>query len=195
MVVVCAGTTGYNATVDLRYLWMRQKRLQGSHFANTEQSNQMNELALRGLLDPCLSRAFTYDEIPLAHQLMYENKHPHGNMAVLVGATDFGRGAHGQPPVAIPHPTLPKGDVHTTPPPYPMSEPLPGIAEAAGLIERLGQHEVHRMEQTRFHQIQFAAPRCQGHPRQVARPVACFAHRGVRQAHRHRHRLLHHLLL
>jgi NADPH:quinone reductase-like Zn-dependent oxidoreductase len=37
MVVVCAGTTGYNATVDLRYLWMRQKRLQGSHFANTEQ--------------------------------------------------------------------------------------------------------------------------------------------------------------
>jgi crotonyl-CoA carboxylase/reductase len=34
MVVVCAGTTGFNATVDLRYLWMRQKRLQGSHFAN-----------------------------------------------------------------------------------------------------------------------------------------------------------------
>ena len=39
MVVVCAGTTGYNATVDLRYLWMRQKRLQGSHFANTVQCN------------------------------------------------------------------------------------------------------------------------------------------------------------
>ena len=37
-VVICAGTTGYNATVDLRYLWMRQKRLQGSHFANDEQS-------------------------------------------------------------------------------------------------------------------------------------------------------------
>ncbi|MEF8756082.1 MAG: CBS domain-containing protein [Accumulibacter sp.] len=27
------------------------------------------------------------------------------------------------------HPTLPKGDVHTTPAPYPMSVPLPGIAE------------------------------------------------------------------
>jgi crotonyl-CoA carboxylase/reductase len=39
MVVICAGTTGYNADVDLRYLWMRQKRLQGSHFANTEQSS------------------------------------------------------------------------------------------------------------------------------------------------------------
>ena len=96
MVVVCAGTTGYNATVDLRYLWMRQKRLQGSHFANTEQSNQMNELALRGLLDPCLSRAFPYTDIPHVHQLMYENKHPHGNMAVLVGAREFGLGAQRQ---------------------------------------------------------------------------------------------------
>jgi crotonyl-CoA carboxylase/reductase len=133
MVVVCAGTTGYNATVDLRYLWMRQKRLQGSHFANTEQSNQMNQLALRGLLDPCMSRAFTYDEIPVAHQLMYENKHPHGNMSVLVGATEFGLGASGKPPVAVAHPTLPKGDVHTTPHPYPMSTPLPGIGEAEAL--------------------------------------------------------------
>jgi crotonyl-CoA carboxylase/reductase len=133
MVVVCAGTTGYNATVDLRYLWMRQKRLQGSHFANTEQSNQMNALALRGLLDPCMSRAFSYDEIPVAHQLMHDNKHPHGNMSVLVGATEFGLGASGKPPVIIPHPTLPKSDVHTTPAPYPLSAPLPGIAEAEAI--------------------------------------------------------------
>src|SRR5580765_2638760 len=28
MVVICAGTTGYSATVDLRYHWVRQKRLQ-----------------------------------------------------------------------------------------------------------------------------------------------------------------------
>jgi crotonyl-CoA carboxylase/reductase len=76
MVVVCAGTTGYNATVDLRYLWMRQKRLQGSHFANAVQSNEMNQLALRGQLDPCMSRAFTYEELPVAHQLMHDNKHP-----------------------------------------------------------------------------------------------------------------------
>ena len=40
MVVICAGTTGYNATLDLRYLWMRQKRLQGSHFANDEQATR-----------------------------------------------------------------------------------------------------------------------------------------------------------
>jgi crotonyl-CoA carboxylase/reductase len=61
---------------------------------------------------------------------MYENKHPHGNMAVLVGAPDFGLGASSEAPVALAHPTLPAGDVHTTPHPYPMSLPLPSIGEA-----------------------------------------------------------------
>jgi len=87
MVVICAGTTGYNATVDLRYLWMRQKRLQGSHFANDEHARAFNELVLAGQVDPCTSQVFGWDAIPDSHQLMYENKHPHGNMAVLVGAT------------------------------------------------------------------------------------------------------------
>lgn len=133
MVVICAGTTGYNATVDLRYLWMRQKRLQGSHFANTVQANEMNQLALAGKLDPCMSRVFTYEELPLAHQLMHDNRHPHGNMSVLIGAQQFGLGVSGKAPVEMIHPTLPKGDVHTTPAPYPMSVPLPSIADAGGL--------------------------------------------------------------
>ena len=34
MIVICAGTTGYNVTLDLRYHWMMQKRFQGSHLAN-----------------------------------------------------------------------------------------------------------------------------------------------------------------
>jgi crotonyl-CoA reductase len=128
MVVICAGTTGYNATVDLRYLWMRQKRVQGSHFANCVQANQMNELALDGLLDPCTSRSFTYDDLPVAHQLMHDNKHPHGNMAVLIGAPNFGLGKSAEAPVKVARPALPKGDVHDTPHPYPLSTPLPGMA-------------------------------------------------------------------
>ncbi|WP_143496903.1 zinc-binding dehydrogenase, partial [Pseudomonas aeruginosa] len=32
MVVICGGTSGYRGTFDIRYQWMRQKRLQGSHF-------------------------------------------------------------------------------------------------------------------------------------------------------------------
>ncbi len=90
MVVICAGTTGYNAVVDLRYLWMRQKRLQGSHFANDDQARALNELVLQGKVDPCLSQTFSFDQIPEAHQLMYENRHPPGNMACLVGAPRAG---------------------------------------------------------------------------------------------------------
>lgn len=107
MVVICAGTTGYNATVDLRYLWMRQKRLQGSHFANDLQAQGINDLVIDGKVDPCMSRAFTWDELPLSHQLMYENKHPYGNMAVLVGAPDFGLGVNKAAPVQQLATTLP----------------------------------------------------------------------------------------
>jgi crotonyl-CoA carboxylase/reductase len=90
MVVVCAGTTGYNAVVDLRYLWMRQKRFQGSHFANDEQAYAFNQLVLDGKIDPCLARTFKFDEIPTCHQIMYENKAPEGKMVALVGAPKTG---------------------------------------------------------------------------------------------------------
>lgn len=90
MVVICAGTTGYNAVADLRYLWMRQKRFQGSHFANAVQSNAFNDLVLAGKIDPCMSAVHTFDEIPLCHQIMYENKAPEGKMVNLVGAPKKG---------------------------------------------------------------------------------------------------------
>jgi crotonyl-CoA carboxylase/reductase len=92
MVVICAGTTGYNAVADLRYLWMRQKRLQGSHFANDEQSAALNDLVIQKKVDPCLSETGEFKDIPRVHQAMYENRHPYGNMACLVGAQRTGLG-------------------------------------------------------------------------------------------------------
>ena len=86
MVVICAGTTGYNATCDLRYLWMRQKRLQGSHFANDDQAKGINDLVIAGKVDPCLSRVFPFAGTGECHQLMRDNKHPFGNMAILVNS-------------------------------------------------------------------------------------------------------------
>ncbi|MBF0237279.1 MAG: crotonyl-CoA carboxylase/reductase [SAR324 cluster bacterium] len=90
MVVICAGTTGYNATLDLRYHWMRQKRLQGSHFANDEQCAAINQLVIEKKVDPCLARTFTFEQTGDCHQLMYENKHPSGNMSILVNARKTG---------------------------------------------------------------------------------------------------------
>ena len=91
MVVICAGTTGYNADVDLRYLWVRQKRFQGSHFATDNEARAVNQLVAEGKIDPCLTRTFAFDEVGQAHQLLHENKHPNGNMAILVGATQPGQ--------------------------------------------------------------------------------------------------------
>ncbi len=93
MVVICAGTTGYNVTMDLRFHWMRQKRFQGSHLSNDEQAAAVNQLLIDKKIDPCLSKVFTFDEIGHAHQLMRDNRHPYGNMAALVNATEPGLGA------------------------------------------------------------------------------------------------------
>lgn len=90
MVVICAGTTGYSAVVDLRYLWMRQKRFQGSHFANDDQAIGINNLMMQKRVDPALANVYKFDEVGLCHQLMYEGKSPEGNMAILVNATQEG---------------------------------------------------------------------------------------------------------
>ena len=86
MVVICAGTTGYNLTMDARFLWMRQKRVQGSHFANLMQASAANQLVIERRIDPCLSEVFPWDGIPDAHEKMMNNQHAPGNMGVLVTA-------------------------------------------------------------------------------------------------------------
>ncbi|HTJ43839.1 MAG TPA: crotonyl-CoA carboxylase/reductase [Kofleriaceae bacterium] len=86
MIVICAGTTGYNATLDLRYHWMRQKRFQGSHFANDQEAQGFNNLVIEGKADPCLSKVFPFDGTGECHQLMRDNLHPSGNMSILVNA-------------------------------------------------------------------------------------------------------------
>jgi len=86
MVVFCAGTTGYNLTFDARFVWMRQKRIQGSHFANLKQASEANRLMVEGRLDPCMSEVFGWHDIPRAHMQMMANQHKPGNMAVLVQA-------------------------------------------------------------------------------------------------------------
>ena len=90
MVVFCAGTSGYNITFDARYVWMRQKRIQGSHFAHLKQASSANQFVLDRRIDPCMSEVFPWAKIPYAHELMRTNRHPPGNMSVLVSAPRTG---------------------------------------------------------------------------------------------------------
>lgn len=90
MVVFCGATTGYELSFDARYVWMRQKRIQGSHFAHLKQAAAANQLVIERRIDPCLSEVFAWQDIPRAHETMWKNEHPPGNMAVLVGAPRSG---------------------------------------------------------------------------------------------------------
>jgi crotonyl-CoA carboxylase/reductase len=99
-VVICAGTTGYNLDFDVRYLWMRQKQIIGSHFANAYECNKANELIEQGLIRPVLWKTMGYEDVGEAHQLMKENKHL-GKIAILVGASEEGQGKTAEGPGAI----------------------------------------------------------------------------------------------
>jgi crotonyl-CoA carboxylase/reductase len=90
MVVFCAGTSGYNITFDARYVWMRQKRIQGSHFAHLKQASAANQFVLDRRIYPCMSDVLPWEQIPRAHQMMWKNEHKPGNMAVLVNAPQPG---------------------------------------------------------------------------------------------------------
>src|SRR5438874_6354687 len=99
-VVICAGTTGYNLDFDVRYLWMRQKQIIGSHFANAWECTKANQLIEQGRIRPVLWRTMGFEGVPEAHQLMKENKHL-GKIAILVGTPDEGLGRTVEGPGAI----------------------------------------------------------------------------------------------
>jgi crotonyl-CoA carboxylase/reductase len=92
MVAICAGTTGYTAVVDLRYHWVRQKRLQGSHGTNDEQAAAYNQLVIDGKIDPCLGKVYAFEDIGQAHYDMDKGKTVLGNRVALVGAPQPGLG-------------------------------------------------------------------------------------------------------
>ncbi|GMR11058.1 MAG: crotonyl-CoA carboxylase/reductase [Anaerolineae bacterium] len=92
MVVICAGTTGYSAMVDLRYHWVRQKRLQGSHGSNDEQASRYNQLVVDRRIDPCLGEVYSFEDIGKAHYDMEQGKTVFGNRVALVGASSRGQG-------------------------------------------------------------------------------------------------------
>jgi crotonyl-CoA carboxylase/reductase len=90
-IVICGATSGFQLDFDVRYLWMRQKSILGSHFANAYECQRANQLIAEGKIKPVLSRVFPWTECPVPHQMMKENQHV-GKMVVLVGAEREGEG-------------------------------------------------------------------------------------------------------
>ena len=90
-VVICAGTTGYNLDFDVRYLWMRQKEILGSHFANAYECNKANELIEPGQ-DPAGAVADDGLRGRRRGAPAHEGEQALGKIAILVGADRGGPG-------------------------------------------------------------------------------------------------------
>src|SRR2546423_4404441 len=99
-VVICGATSGYQLDFDVRYLWMRQKEILGSHFANAWECNKANELIAESKIRPVLWQTMGFEKVAEAHQLLRDNKHL-GKIAILVGATEEGQGTTAEGPGAI----------------------------------------------------------------------------------------------
>ena len=87
-------TSGYELDFDVRYLWMRQKSILGSHFANAYQAERANRLILEKKIRPVLDEVFPFAETALAHELMAQNKHK-GKMVIRVQAPGSQASARG----------------------------------------------------------------------------------------------------
>ncbi len=88
-IVICGATTGFNLTFDVRHLWMRQKSIIGSHFANAEECARANELVHQGKIKPVLTETYDFAHVPDAHDVMFKNKHM-GTIACLVSSPKLG---------------------------------------------------------------------------------------------------------
>jgi NADPH:quinone reductase-like Zn-dependent oxidoreductase len=80
--VTCGATTGYDAKVDLRFLFSKQWSLLGSFMGTMGELHQVLKFVFRKQLKPIVDRAFPLQEIAEAHRYL-ENKEQFGKVVVL----------------------------------------------------------------------------------------------------------------
>ena len=97
-VVICGATSGYQLDFDVRYLWMRQKQIIGSHFANAWECHEGERAdRVRARSVPCCGGRWPSTASRRRTSCMRDNKHL-GKIAILVGAEAEGLGQDGGRP-------------------------------------------------------------------------------------------------
>jgi crotonyl-CoA reductase len=94
-VVTCGSSTGYRHEFDNRYLWMRLKRIIGSHGGNWQEAWEANRLISLGRVQPALSRVFRLEQAGEAARSVQLNRHL-GKVGVLCLAQQEGLGVEDQ---------------------------------------------------------------------------------------------------
>jgi crotonyl-CoA reductase len=90
-VVTCGSSTGYRHEYDNRRLWMRLKRVIGSHAANWHEASEANRLIALGKIVPALSKVHTLEDVGEAAREVQLNRHV-GKVGVLCLAERQGLG-------------------------------------------------------------------------------------------------------
>jgi crotonyl-CoA reductase len=91
VVVTCGSSTGYLHEYDNRRLWMRLKRVIGSHAANWHEACEANRLIEQGRIVPALSRVHSLERAGEAAREVQLNRHV-GKVGVLCLAEREGLG-------------------------------------------------------------------------------------------------------
>lgn len=79
--VTCGATTGYDARIDLRYLFSKQYSLLGSFMGTMGDLHQVLKFVFRGQLKPVIDRVYPLSEIREAHERL-ERKEQFGKVVV-----------------------------------------------------------------------------------------------------------------
>jgi crotonyl-CoA reductase len=90
-VVTCGSSTGYVHEYDNRRLWMRLKRIVGSHAANWQEAWEANRLIAQGRILPALSKVYPLAQVGEATREVQLNRHI-GKVGVLCLAEREGLG-------------------------------------------------------------------------------------------------------
>lgn len=91
VVVTCGSSSGYLHQFDNRYLWMKLKRVIGSHVANLQEQWECNRLVSLGRIVPTLSALYPLADVAEAVRFVQNNRHI-GKVGVLCLAPEPGLG-------------------------------------------------------------------------------------------------------
>jgi crotonyl-CoA reductase len=90
-IVTCGSSTGYEHKFDNRYLWMKTKRIIGSHGATVQEGKEFTRLVALGHVQPALSKVIALDDVAQGAHELDANTHV-GKIGVLCLAEEEGLG-------------------------------------------------------------------------------------------------------
>jgi NADPH:quinone reductase-like Zn-dependent oxidoreductase len=72
--VTCGATTGYDAKIDLRFLFTRQLSLMGSYMGTKDELRTVLKLVAQGRLKPAVDKVFSLSDCRAAHEYLEKSK-------------------------------------------------------------------------------------------------------------------------